>query len=270
MNATCECGCGGLIGAVPRSDRGPNRFLKGHNFSRTKVPIVCVQCGNAFMPWHKHTKFCSHKCSAIFNGKLTIKRVTKICAVCNSEFEVHQHREKAKYCSKACWSVRKPPISFNCKYCGKPFIARSRAAGFCSRSCAGKARTGAESNAWKGGVSLLNERARLMPLARVWAAAVLKKDSFKCVRCGVMGKLHAHHIKAWALFPDLRFELTNGMTLCEKCHSAEHGRNLTIPRTKICPGCGAITTGRGKLGRCKSCAGKDSYTKPSGLVGIPA
>lgn len=55
--------------------------------------------------------------------------------------------------------------------------------------------------------------------------AVYKRDGFSCQKCGKRScKLNAHHIKPWAKFPDLRFDLTNGMTLCEKCHRAIHSK----------------------------------------------
>lgn len=67
---------------------------------------------------------------------------------------------------------------------------------------------------------------------KTWRRAVLKRDDFKCVKCGLQqgvcnhcGQhvfLHAHHKKPVSLFPELRFLLSNGMTLCRTCHAKEH------------------------------------------------
>jgi hypothetical protein len=56
-----------------------------------------------------------------------------------------------------------------------------------------------------------------------WREAVLKRDGHRCVICGATDCwLHAHHIQAWARFPDQRFEPSNGITLCAPCHWQSH------------------------------------------------
>ncbi|WP_062390920.1 HNH endonuclease [Pseudomonas abietaniphila] len=57
-----------------------------------------------------------------------------------------------------------------------------------------------------------------------WRAAVLARDEYKCRRCESTESLHAHHIVRWADCPELRVELSNGMTLCKSCHEAEHAK----------------------------------------------
>jgi len=65
---------------------------------------------------------------------------------------------------------------------------------------------------------------------RDWKQAVWKRDSYKCVKCGSTDKICAHHIKSWDNYPELRFEIDNGMTLCCSCHSKLHnaGREFSI------------------------------------------
>ena len=56
-----------------------------------------------------------------------------------------------------------------------------------------------------------------------WVNAVLSRDKATCQHCGVKdGELNAHHIKSYKDYPALRFELSNGMTLCVKCHWNVH------------------------------------------------
>lgn len=62
--------------------------------------------------------------------------------------------------------------------------------------------------------------------AKRWRTDVFTRDGFTCQDCGDDrgGNLHAHHLKGWADYPDLRFVLANGVTLCETCHRARHAK----------------------------------------------
>ena len=57
-----------------------------------------------------------------------------------------------------------------------------------------------------------------------WRNSVFQKDNYTCMECGarsgngVAVYLEAHHIKSWKNFKDLRYEVSNGLTLCKKCH----------------------------------------------------
>lgn len=53
-----------------------------------------------------------------------------------------------------------------------------------------------------------------------WHRKVFVRDNFTCQNCGqVGGNLEAHHIKEWKNYPELRYLVENGQTLCKLCHS---------------------------------------------------
>jgi hypothetical protein len=78
---------------------------------------------------------------------------------------------------------------------------------------------GARSHRRKGGKTNENKIIRESSAYEAWRKEVLARDNWRCQFCGERGgKLHPHHIRPFALFPALRFEVLNGITLCESCH----------------------------------------------------
>lgn len=87
---------------------------------------------------------------------------------------------------------------------------------------------------WKGGIYPETLKIRHSVEMKRWRLMVFERDLFTCVLCGRKRKsgdrviLHADHIKPFSLYPDLRFSLENGRTLCQKCHvnTDTYGVNL--------------------------------------------
>lgn len=78
---------------------------------------------------------------------------------------------------------------------------------------------------YQGGISAENHIIRNSTQMKIWRTKVFERDSFCCQHCLKKGgELNAHHIKSFASFPDLRFDVSNGITLCKECHVKEHKR----------------------------------------------
>lgn len=73
---------------------------------------------------------------------------------------------------------------------------------------------------WKGGITPINKIIRHSEEYRLWRMAVFTRDHFTCIWCGqINGYLEADHIKSFSQYPELRFAIDNGRTLCKNCHS---------------------------------------------------
>ncbi len=107
-----------------------------------------------------------------------------------------------------------------------------------------EAHRGDKHYAWKGPERQEErEHLRITPEYKEWRRAVLERDAYTCAWCGYEGTthtMHAHHIKAWAEYVELRTVISNGVALCRNCHADYHG--LTIRRRERIPcRCGCET-----------------------------
>lgn len=72
-----------------------------------------------------------------------------------------------------------------------------------------------------------NEQIRKSPEYREWRLTVLKRDGYKCVwwdsynsaQCAETQNLEVDHIYPFGFFPELRFDINNGRTLCHYHHT---------------------------------------------------
>lgn len=57
---------------------------------------------------------------------------------------------------------------------------------------------------------------------KIWKKNILKRDNYTCQISGSKGSLNAHHLYAWKTYPDLRYELSNGVSLAVPIHRLFH------------------------------------------------
>ena len=78
---------------------------------------------------------------------------------------------------------------------------------------------------WKGGISSLYDKIKQTLQYKSWRDSVYRRDYWHCQICNKHcegGNIVAHHRKAFADYPELRFDIDNGITLCRGCHLKIH------------------------------------------------
>lgn len=86
---------------------------------------------------------------------------------------------------------------------------------------------------YKGGISRVYKTGYNSPQYRQWRRDVFVRDEFICQECGIKHTyITAHHVKPFAFYPDLRFDISNGITLCEDCHSKMDNYRARFKRRK--------------------------------------
>lgn len=129
-----------------------------------------------------------------------------------------EHRDKIGFANKG---KKKPPMTEEHK---KKINALGRKHSPETRRKIGK--RGNQHWNWQGGIKPISERIRNSVEMKLWREAVFQRDNWTCVWCGVKfikgvtGRvgMQADHIKPFALYPELRFAIDNGRTLCVSCH----------------------------------------------------
>lgn len=231
IDKTCEI-CGIVFQIEPyRLKHGRGRtcsqkcgnVLRGRS-QQTRYEVKCQRCGKPFETTeYKHQIYCSHEC--------TFPPVYGICLNCGKEFR-YSPSGKREYCSKRCADtspIRNQHLSDGIKQAWQDETIRAHIMiGIAKRSTmpewfnAKHFQKGAAHPRYNG-----NKVKRLGASRyeyKKWRKDVMQRDNYTCQKCHKRGgKLQAHHIEHWATHPDLRYTLSNGMTVCVPCHKAIHG-----------------------------------------------
>lgn len=116
-----------------------------------------------------------------------------------------------------------------CAYCGTEFRDEKSNELHCSLRCSidsgyrGRRISKAKGDK-TGWVTPIHTMIRNSAKYKTWRKSVFERDDYVCVECGDKSSkghqviLNADHIKQFAYYPELRFELSNGRTLCLDCH----------------------------------------------------
>lgn len=95
----------------------------------------------------------------------------------------------------------------------------------CTRIKMSKSRSAEKHWNWKGGISKEYTKIRLSNKYKKWRNCIFKRDNFTCQKYNIKGcKLEVHHILNFNEYPDLRYNMENGVTLSKKAHIEFHKR----------------------------------------------
>ena len=74
---------------------------------------------------------------------------------------------------------------------------------------------GANNPNWRGGITSQNHTLRNNSQYKIFRKSVFERDCYACQKCGddKGGNLEAHHIKEWHKYNELRYDITNGITV---------------------------------------------------------
>lgn len=91
----------------------------------------------------------------------------------------------------------------------------------CSLEETSKRMRGDGNHFWKGGINGENDTLRHRREYKNWRTLVYERDDYTCQCCGSRGgRLNAHHINQFSDYPELRYDISNGITLCVNCHDS--------------------------------------------------
>lgn len=218
---------------------GMNKYCSKECADKSKrngAEYVCPVCGVTFYRKSSEAnrnygiRYCSSSC---YNSNRNHK-TEKICKTCGKSF--YSYSDSSKYCSSACRDMGfTTKTSRNCLVCHKPFYVKPhqiiRGHGrFCSMKCWHEFNRGDNHPQWNAEMTdeeraIRNGLKRDLPEYKNWRRNVFTRDNYTCRACGARGvRLNAHHIIPWSVDVSLRYEISNGITLCESCHKKEHKR----------------------------------------------
>lgn len=196
----CECGkektryAKRCIGCHKKQNKNVNKCKYCKKILKNIYATQCLTC------YHEHQKKHKDISNGVCECGATILKTNKMCRKCYLK-KITKH-------------------DGICKNCGETMSKYNKQTPYC-RKCV----SGSRHPNWNPQLSNKDrqERGHFSGLKQ-WRLAVYSRDDYTCQSCGdhTSGKLVAHHLDSWDIHQDKRFDVSNGITLCRKCHNGFH------------------------------------------------
>lgn len=213
---------------------------------KTGIYLICPQCKKEFYIIKSRIKksenhCCSILCKNRFSAPARSLKLRKrvypfvagICKNCKKDIIVKSagfDKLNRIFCSKSCKTIysnknmvwTEEMRKNHAEKCRKRFKGTKRKRSWVLKQA--KTIRGKNHWNWQNGKTKKSLRLRNGYRYRKWRDLVYKRDNWTCQKCGarsMSGKpviLNADHIKSWAKYPKLRYDISNGRTLCLSCH----------------------------------------------------
>ena len=156
------------------------------------------------------------------NRKKYFKGITKTerdCAHCGEKMIITCYTQQKKFCSLSCSSKSRPS--------GRTGKKNSE-----EQKAMMRAKRGELHPRWiKDRTQIKDEhKDRGGQFHREWSIQVKSRDKWKCKigNSDCLGRLESHHILSWKDYPELRYEVSNGITLCHLHHPRKKEDELKL------------------------------------------
>lgn len=203
------------------------------------ISLNCENCGHSFSVKNSRAnkaKFCSWSCKSEYQKLAFAGRpmpdgcrkesrmpFTRCAPASACGHITKKGRSYCPNCREKRYSKRRKKLCVECSSQMTLSPSEYKKYKCCSYECRNKQiskrQKGRLSHLWRGGVTNEDRIMRNSAAYDNWRKSVFSRDNYTCQFCGERGgRLTADHIKEWFLYPALRFDVSNGRTLCEPCH----------------------------------------------------